>query len=832
MCEVKDCNKLFKRLDHLTRHKQNHYKNAYPCTWAGCSKLFVRKDVLAKHVERHYVRHQRQQAKNGLELEIIELYPRKKDEDSFSRGSVDNFGSGALTPAGNYTLARTLSFPDDKGEVSINFVVNGHPEKPEATPRVQKSTSTSAEAEPKPAQTFPEEPPNYPTQTQSFVETPGLLEPVSDVLLDPVPPSIAPEDFRGSYEGLDFDYDATDDINAELIYWMLNDNAHYPDISQRFIDYLPPLSYKDILNATPTFVFLATQSVILEETRAKMVALVPQIASNEYFTAPSIEEYLETYWSIYHVQYPILHRPTFSTLDAHPLLLLSMAAMGAALDSRHQKDLETGAGIRKLAQDIAEPLRYLIFTASEFLAPMLPWVIQLLLILECYETTCSNRRLHLRAHLHQGFKIQLLRRSPLLGGDPLRLLADLSGGDVWKNWIEIELLKRCAFMAFFLDTLHAIIFGHETILFAHQIKLLLPCAEELWEMDDLDKAKLPPQIETPKFLAVLTKLLRREPCELGPFSRRIILAGLLTVMFQMEQRDIQIKELKWRAVKSSWKETILLAIDVWKDDLCHGTCCDASVAFFLPFDALPVHAFRPTDTTCKLCVYHISQAFLRLKQYDCIIYAGAPIRMNVRADPHDYEIVKKRVHRWATSEHGRILVVHAYLMIAEILLLKDEGGSPTLLPYDPNLDPVFYRPNIVASLLFVIWNYNFCLYGCEANIYSNGPDENSLVMSITHTCLPEKVNGYKYISSIRGAFDAAISGAGALTSGKQVERFASILDHIPDKHCTVGLLRLFKDKYENSDLQLCREYAKLMENCIQRSLGRQKVVCENMYEDA
>ena len=66
-----------------------------------------------------------------------------------------------------------------------------------------------------------------------------------------------------------------------------------------------------------------------------------------------------------------------------------------------------------------------------------------------------------------------------MGGDPLNRTSDETNlteeKDIWKKWIEIESLKRAALVSFYLDTFHATIFGHEIVLFAHQIKLLMPC---------------------------------------------------------------------------------------------------------------------------------------------------------------------------------------------------------------------------------------------------------------------------------------------------------------------------------------------------------------------
>ena len=87
-------------------------------------------------------------------------------------------------------------------------------------------------------------------------------------------------------------------------------------------------------------------------------------------------------------------------------------------------------------------MRWLIFSNPDCKPPAKVWVVQSLLLLETFEITSSSRALHERAYLHHGAKIQILRRSPILGGDPLKddneegayILKD----ELWKKWIEIE----------------------------------------------------------------------------------------------------------------------------------------------------------------------------------------------------------------------------------------------------------------------------------------------------------------------------------------------------------------------------------------------------------
>ncbi|KEI38897.1 uncharacterized protein L969DRAFT_496319 [Mixia osmundae IAM 14324] len=55
MCKVPDCNKCFKRSEHLKRHIRSIHtsEKPYECEWPGCSKSFSRQDNRAQHMRVH-----------------------------------------------------------------------------------------------------------------------------------------------------------------------------------------------------------------------------------------------------------------------------------------------------------------------------------------------------------------------------------------------------------------------------------------------------------------------------------------------------------------------------------------------------------------------------------------------------------------------------------------------------------------------------------------------------------------------------------------------------------------------------------------------------------
>ncbi|CUM65869.1 uncharacterized protein PRCAT00003519001 [Priceomyces carsonii] len=595
-----------------------------------------------------------------------------------------------------------------------------------------------------------------------------------------------------------------------------------------------PVSLLDqILSVSPNFPNSNRRTTIDETVRKNMIKIIPSLGLNDDFSLLGIEKCLETYWLVFHPQYPILHRPSFSNFEAHPLLLLAMIMLGASLSSCIKDDGNVmHANPEALAMEIAESLRWLIFAHPDCKPPAKVWVIQSLLLLETYEITNSSRALHERAYLHHGTKIQILRRSPILGGDPLKEDAEDGSyalqSQVWKKWIEAESMKRATLMAFYLDTVHATVYGHMVILYAHQIKLSLPCDDSLWEFENMDqKFEVVSPTRTPKFLVALKKVLNRQKVHTNTFGKRILLAGLLTIMFQMQQKDLQLSSLNWNSIKDSWRDTISLAIDVWKIDVSEGGCCSNEMSVYSALydqNNLPP-MLRANDKRCKFCLYHISQIYLRITHYDYIIYAGAPSRMNVVASSSEYEAVSKRIVDWSNSESGRIAVIHSYLFLCEMFLSPE--NEDLTYTYDPNCDPHLHRKNVVASAILVIFAYNFSLEGPECDIFDKYDISGYY---------PAKENGYDYLRRIRrelsrgpgGQFHALGANNSAIYHNS-IKLHAETLRNIESKNHIVGLLKIAYKSYKSCKWEVGFEYSNLFKNCIERCLGRKKTTCEDMY---
>lgn len=230
-----------------------------------------------------------------------------------------------------------------------------------------------------------------------------------------------------------------------------------------------------------------TKYQLSKEKCQELYNLIPEL---RYIPYETLQTSLKSFWKNFHPQYGLLHKPSFNVNQQPPILILALIMTGANY---------LGVTYRETISDpICGPLRWIIFSHPDFQPPSRTYIIHSLLLLEKYEKASTNRYLHERSYLHHGTTIQLLRRTPSLGGHPLRDKTKQEEVDeedeeepnelnkVLTKWIEFESLKRVAFFAFYMDVTHAVVFGYMNLFISfRQIQLDLPCPDKIWESYDL-----------------------------------------------------------------------------------------------------------------------------------------------------------------------------------------------------------------------------------------------------------------------------------------------------------------------------------------------------------
>jgi hypothetical protein len=111
----------------------------------------------------------------------------------------------------------------------------------------------------------------------------------------------------------------------------------------------------------------------------------------------SLQNYLDLFFSRFNVAYPLLHQATFDASETEPLLLLAVLLLGATYGEKNS---------HRLAVCIHDVLRAQIFQHSAFSASPELWMLQTILLVECFGKSRAGQKQHDMAHLFHGLLIK------------------------------------------------------------------------------------------------------------------------------------------------------------------------------------------------------------------------------------------------------------------------------------------------------------------------------------------------------------------------------------------------------------------------------------------
>ncbi|KAL1885936.1 hypothetical protein Plec18167_001437 [Paecilomyces lecythidis] len=518
-----------------------------------------------------------------------------------------------------------------------------------------------------------------------------------------------------------------------------------------------------------------------------------------------MQTYIGSYWYHLHPQLPILHRPTFTADTTPNLLLLAVMAIGAStLDKAHGAEVtETAAD---LANFIAWHLRWEIFMDGDFRPPAKLWVFQTLLLLEIYEKMFSTRALHERAHIHHDTTLTLMRRGSSLIGrsafdSPSSAREDRQGysgtgstpvsedgpEESWAHWIKAEATRRVAFAAFVLDSTHAGMFGHSAKMVAHEMRLPLPCDEALWsatsaaEVARMQSSLNANGVKPTMFLDGLKKTLNGQVVRTNPFGRTIIMAGLLSVSWHMNQRDLQVSSLGVTQAlggRDKWRSSLLRAFDHWKHDfdqaLAQSTPAAASTAYRQRFPMDDENTFE-----ARTVLHHLAHMASHVDIVDCQIFAGAGRLLGRSISPKDYSTAREKMtERWASKASARDATFYALKFLSQCLL-TDEC-------YSARDDFLLNRPWVLYFAGLVVWCYGYAL---------EGPLASSTVLE---TVDEQRRDMRQFLERVGGV------------------REPSDLETVKGRNRCLGLLMTLRETFQHTRWELLHEAANLLDSCIEK----------------
>jgi hypothetical protein len=482
----------------------------------------------------------------------------------------------------------------------------------------------------------------------------------------------------------------------------------------------------------------------------------------------SLKNYIGSYWYHFHDQLPILHQPTFSADDAHPCLLLAIMAIGASyLHKAHGRRTTNNAA--KFAAFVAWHLRWQVFRDADSRPPAKLWVFQTLILLGVYERMNSSRALHERAHIHSATSIILMRRgTALIDDDPSQRETSsqaTSPTQWWSRWIQAEATRRAAFAAFYLDALAATIFGHAAMMVVHEVRLPLPCDDALWsatsaeEVGRVEASLHANGVQPTTFTDALRKILTGRKVRTNPFGRTILMAGLLSVFWHMQQRDLQTSVLGESkglpGVPSGWRDSLSKSFDFWKKDFDDSVAHMQRVALPWQRSASSSGGVEPDSMKTATILWRLGHITMHVDLRDCQIFAGAKSNLGRPITDHDRERAKNNISLWVKSPGGRVAVYHALQALRETFLLVPNSNDDTRAVYSARDDHLIVRPYTLYFAGLVVWCWGFMVDGLLRPFPSHLLSTNSVALPTSKTTIiPSALSHTSSLPTITPSSDA------------------------------------------------------------------------------
>ncbi|KAH7399851.1 fungal-specific transcription factor domain-containing protein [Cadophora sp. MPI-SDFR-AT-0126] len=416
-------------------------------------------------------------------------------------------------------------------------------------------------------------------------------------------------------------------------------------------------------------------------------------ADHPLLALPILQEYCDLYFKRFNVSYPLLHQATFEPANVDPLLLMSVLLLGATYDTKES---------HLVAVCIHDTLRAQIFGNPAFNTRPTLWVLQTILLVECFGKSRAGQLQHDMSHLFHGLLINLIRRSDCQSARCQISNEDNDPVHRWLAEVDAEQRRRLALLCFMWDTQHAVLFSQSLCMSAAELKLTLPWNEALWEAETAEEwfginatEKLQPQ-----YLSVLKKYVNPRPDvsmrPLNSLSRVLILHGLMSVSWDLNRRDQTSLGLSMTGKEEPWQSRIARSYDAWKSD----------------FDTYSKHTLQTLSDNesakssfqrfcvANLAIYHAAHIILHVEINDLQIYAGASHIIGRPVMKSDQDRSRQRIEQWA--KHRSLAAATASSHAARIL----RDGIRKLKDWDAG--DYFHYPWCLYLATLTCWAFQMC----------------------------------------------------------------------------------------------------------------------------
>ncbi|KAH6672567.1 fungal-specific transcription factor domain-containing protein [Halenospora varia] len=417
----------------------------------------------------------------------------------------------------------------------------------------------------------------------------------------------------------------------------------------------------------------------------------------------SLQNYSDLFFTRFNITYPLLHQSTFDPCQMETLLLISVLLLGATYGDK---------ACHRLAVCIHDVLRAEIFKHAAFTAQPDLWMLQTILLVECFGKSRAGQTQHDMSHLFHGLLINLIRRSncqtvqqPSLHDGTGDLESD------WRTFVDVEQRKRLALLCFLWDTQHAVLFSQSLCMSAFELRVSLPCNPTTWEADSAEEWYNNFRRETEiSFLSVLKIYVNpgsaSPPAQLNALSQLLILHGLMSLSWDMKRRDQTSLGFVGPTAQDR-QNRLAQSYDAWKADF--DTYC-MSMALYLKDNAALKKDFNQFSTA-SIAIYHAAHIILNVEILDLQIYAGARHIIGRPVSRSDYDRSRSILKQWAKPESSSAAAKASWHAAH---LLRD--GIMNLDNWDVN--DVFHYPWCLYIATLTCWGFHFA--GSDTSDHENG----------------------------------------------------------------------------------------------------------------
>jgi hypothetical protein len=249
-------------------------------------------------------------------------------------------------------------------------------------------------------------------------------------------------------------------------------------------------------------------------------------------------------------------------------------------------------------------------------------------------------------------------------------------------------------------------------------------------------------------------MLKGEEVSTNEFGRGILMCGLLSVSWYMNQRDLQMQSLGVGKEAPSrgkrWENSITRAFEIWKQSCERAASSTAYRALGNGLDSDLVLESR-------LALYHLAQISRYADLNECQILAGAKLVQGRTISKLDFEGARRRAKTvWAPSSDARTAVFYAIRYLCSVLMPKGANGKAhsaahEFVPdYTARKSIVPSRCWVLYSAGLVVWSYSFVMDG-PANAPSSSSntledhitDMNAFLLRINKIESPDEIIHYR-----------------------------------------------------------------------------------------